>query len=475
MKTILKNFTFNTAYQMFLIIVPIVTTPYVSRVLGPKGVGVNSYTYSIAQYFCLIAMFGFSLYGSREIAYTRDNKKTRSKQFWSIYLVQLVFVLLTSLFYAILVINSDDFKIPLLIQGISVLACGFDVSWYFFGLEKFSVTVSRNFLVKMASIAAIFIFVKTRNDLNLYILINVLSSLLGNLALLPFLRKSVAIVRVEIADLWKSFKESSILFIPQLAVSIYVILNKTVLGIVQNTTEVGFFDSSDKIVRLLLAVMTSAATVMMPFVAHQFSTGSHQIINRITSLTIRVTLFFAVPLVAGIMIIADRFVPLFFGSAFTQVVPVMVLESPIILFVGLASVMGNQFLLPTRQSRKYTLSLVLGAVIDLIVILPLTVSFGAIGGAVSVLLAEATVCLTQGYFVRKSVNFDVILKESWKYLAGAAIMWVPATIIKIFIKSNMLSVVLLVGVCGLAYLATEWMLKPSILSWFVNRISTNRS
>ena len=131
------------------------------------------------------------------------------------------------------------------------------------------------------------------------------------------------------------------------------------------------------------------------------------------------------------MIIANRFVPLFFGSAFTQVVPVMVLESPIILFVGLASVMGNQFLLPTRQSRKYTLSLVLGAVIDLIVILPLTVSFGAIGGAASVLLAEATVCLTQGYFVRKSVNFDVILKESWKYLAGAAIMWVPATWIEV--------------------------------------------
>lgn len=475
MKAILKNFTFNTAYQIFLIIVPIVTTPYVSRVLGPKGVGINSYTYSIAQYFCLVAMFGFSLYGSREIAYTRDNHKTRSKQFWSIYLVQLAFVLLTSLFYTFLVIRSDDFKIPLLIQGISVVACGFDVSWYFFGLEKFSITVSRNFLVKWASIAAIFLFVKTKNDLNLYILINVLSTLLGNLALLPFLRKSVVMIRVGISDLWKSFKESSILFIPQLAVSIYVILNKTVLGIVQNTTEVGFFDSSDKIVRLLLAVMTSAATVMMPFIAHQFSTGSHQIINRITSLTIRMTLFFAIPLVAGIMIVADRFVPAFFGAEFTQVVPVMIFESPIILFVGLASVTGNQFLLPTRQSGKYTLSLVFGAIMDLIIILPLTSSFGAIGGAASVLVAEATVCVTQGYFVRKAVDFKTIFRESWKYLIGAGMMWVPALLIKFFINGNLLSIVLQVGICGLVYLGTEWILKPSILSWFVNRFSTNQS
>jgi O-antigen/teichoic acid export membrane protein len=474
MKRIVQNYGFNLTYQIFLLIVPVVTTPYVSRVLGAAGVGVNSYTSSIAQYFILLGMFGFSLYGSRQIAYTRDNEERRSGVFWSIYINQISFVVLTSLIFLVIALNSKAMRVPLLIQGISVLACCFDVSWYFFGLEQFSVTVLRNFIVKLLSIVAIFTLVRSSDDLNMYILINALSVLIGNLALVPFLKRSVVLIHITISSIMDAFKASSLLFIPQLAVSIYIILNKTILGLLKTTTEVGYFDSSDKIIRLLLTLMTSAGTVVMPFIAHEFSRGSHNLISRITKLTIQLTAFLAVPMTIGVTLIASRFVPLFFGSGFEEVVPVMILEAPVIIFVGITSVTGNQYLLPTGQSKKYTVSLVMGAIVDLIVIFPLAMKFGALGAAGAVLCAEMTVCFIQIYFIRQEIDFTGIITESLKYVLGAFLMIVPAVLINMFIRQDLLAALLIIVTGGFIYVLAETLFKPEILSWIVNKIVGRR-
>ena len=469
MKRIVLNYGFNLTYQIFLLIVPIVTTPYVSRVLGAKGVGINSYTSSIAQYFILIGMFGFSLYGSRQIAYTRDNENKRSGVFWSIYLNQIIFVTGTFIIFLVISLNSKTMRIPLLIQGISVLACCFDVSWYFFGLEQFSVTVLRNFVVKFFSIVAIFTLVRSPDDLNMYILINVFSVLIGNLALVPFLKKSIVFVRVTISCMLDAFKSSSLLFIPQLAVSIYIILNKTILGLLKTTTEVGYFDSSDKIIRLLLTLMTSAGTVVMPFIAHEFSKGSHDLINRITKLTIKLTAFLAIPMTIGVILIANRFVPLFFGRGFEDVIPIMILEAPVIIFVGITSVTGNQYLLPTGQSKKYTVSLVMGAIVDIIVIFPLVSRFAAFGAAGAVLCAEMTVCLIQLYFIRKEIDFNGLISELLKYVLGALLMIIPAWLINALIKQDLLAAFLIIVIGSIVYLIAEILFKSEIILWIVDK------
>ncbi|MCG0601703.1 flippase [Lactiplantibacillus plantarum] len=161
---VVRNYLYNAGYQLLNLIVPFITVPYIARVLGPEGVGINSYTNSIITYFLLIGTLGITVYGNREIAYHRDNVNERSKIFWEIELLQLM----TIVFAYILFLGFDFFQTKyrtyFLLQSLWIVAGAFDISWLFMGMEDFKKTVLRNTLVKLVSLAAIFMFVKNAGD-----------------------------------------------------------------------------------------------------------------------------------------------------------------------------------------------------------------------------------------------------------------------------------------------------------------------
>ena len=227
MTSIKKNFTYNVFYQILTLILPLITAPYVSRVIGAEGQGIYSYTYSIAYYFMLFAMLGLKNYGNREIAKHRDNKEKLSKTFCSIYGLQFITALLSTIVFVIYIIffSEKQYLLFYLLQLIYLISAFFDISWFFFGLEKFKTTVTRNVIIKIATLACTFLFVKTKNDLNIYIFLMSFSTLASQIALWPFLMKEIKFVRPTLKEIIKHLKPNLILFIPVISVSKYTIMD----------------------------------------------------------------------------------------------------------------------------------------------------------------------------------------------------------------------------------------------------------
>lgn len=166
---VLKNYLYNFSFQLFLILVPTITLPYITRVLGPTALGINTYTYSITYYFTLLAVLGLTTYAQREIAYVRNDKEKLKKLFWEIEIISIITTVISYLCLAIIILFLDRYSNFLWIYSFIVLANIFDISWLIVGLEKFSVLVLRNFIVKILSLLLIFTLVKTSNDLYIYI------------------------------------------------------------------------------------------------------------------------------------------------------------------------------------------------------------------------------------------------------------------------------------------------------------------
>ena len=164
--SIKRNFIYNLSYQFLTMIIPLIITPYISRIIGPEGVGVQSYTVSIVNYFILFIMLGINNYGNRSIAMVRENKEKLSKTFIGIYSVQLFMSLIVIIAYSIYIYYfCDNYRTLFFIQFIYILASMFDINWFFFGLEKFKLTVIRNMIIKILSVMCIFLFVKNSSDI----------------------------------------------------------------------------------------------------------------------------------------------------------------------------------------------------------------------------------------------------------------------------------------------------------------------
>ncbi|PCS01435.1 oligosaccharide flippase family protein [Lactococcus fujiensis] len=181
-----KNYLLNSSYQILLILLPLITAPYLSRVLGASGVGINAFTNSVVFYFSLFSILGTFTYGNREIAYYQNDKKKRSEIFWGINFLSWMIAGITYIVFLIFISMTQRYQAYYLWQSLIILANLFDISWYFMGMEKFKITVTRNLIFKILTVIAIFIFVRDQNDLIRYIAIAGIGSLLSSLSLWPY-------------------------------------------------------------------------------------------------------------------------------------------------------------------------------------------------------------------------------------------------------------------------------------------------
>ena len=229
------------------------------------------------------------------------------------------------------------------------------------GLEDFKKTVLRNMLVKIASVIAIFAFVKTRQDTGIYILILAGSQVLGNLTLWPYLRHSVERPNWRQLNLFRHLRPSLALFVPQIATTVYLALNKTMLWQMDSLTAAGFYDYSDKLIKLVLALVTATGTVMLPHIANLFMKQQLERVKQYLYMSFDFVLAIAIPMALGVAAVATTLAPLFFGRAFGAVDRLLMIEAPVIILIGMSNVLGQQFLLPTKQTKTYTISVTIGA------------------------------------------------------------------------------------------------------------------
>lgn len=457
------NYLYNMLYQIFVLIVPLVTMPYISRVIGPTGIGVNTFTYAITQYFILFGTLGVNLYGSREIAYRRGDKHKLSKAFWEIETLLITSITIATVAFLVYVWFSKEYQMYYLAQGVALVAVAFDISWFFMGLENFKVTVTRNILVKAISLVLIFTLVKSKDDLFIYILITSLSVLIGNITLWPYLRKQVTMIKFSELSPITHLKPSLVLFIPQVAINVYALLNKPMLKIFDSIQGTGFFDSSDKIIKLLVALLTSLATVVMPRVANSFINGDNEQIERLLRKSFDYISFLSIPFMFGLAAVSKSFSIWFFGQDFAPVGQVLLIQSMVIPIIAWASITGNQYLLPTNHNKEYTISVIAGAVVNLILNIPLIIKFGVFGAAVSTIIAELVVTAIQVYYVGKEFSVRLLFKGSWRYWAAGIPMFIIVYFLDARLPISLINLVIEVSLGIIIYFGLLVVMKTPIL------------
>lgn len=419
-----ENFIYNTIYQIIVILIPIITVPYVSRVLGPDGIGLYSYTYSYAQYFILFGMLGISLYGNRQIAYTKNNKKNMSHEFWNIYGLQFITTIIAFTLYLIIfyLINNNERNIYL-IQSISVLAGVFDISWFFIGYEDMKSVVVKNTLVKLIGVIGIFIFVKEQSDVWKYCIILALSSLLGQGVMWFNLKDKVILYKPEVKHVLKHLKPILVLFISQLAIQIYTLLDKTMLGYIIGVEQVGLYDNSQKTIKLALTLITSLGVVMLPRMSALYSEGNIKKIKKMIIKSFEFVNFMAFPMMFGLIAISNSFSQWFYGVSFNGIGLLLKLGSILMVAIGWSNILGIQVMIPMKKEIQFTISVTVGAIVNFVLNLIFIKKFGAIGTIISSVIAEFVVTGVQAYYLRKFINIKKIFTTIIGPLIASIIMF----------------------------------------------------
>lgn len=451
-KSAKKNYVYNVLYQVLLLIVPLITTPYISRVLGPEGVGQYSYTYSLITYFTLAAALGFGYYAQREIASHRDDAYARSKLFWETILCRLLptsICLVVNLTLCFTRVYGDDSTL-MLVMTCSIAAIAIDASFYFQGMEDFGKIVLRNTIVKIATVAMIFIFVNSSDDVWLYALINLGMSIVGNATLWVGLPGYLVRVRVKDIHPLRHLPGTLRLFIPTIVMSIYGTLDKTLIGVItQSDLENSYYEQADKIVRVALTVVTCLGTVMIPRNTAEFKKGNIEKLHSNIYLASKFVWFLGTVLAFGISAVTFNFNGWFFGEGYEPVNRIMIMMSFLCLVIGMSNVIGLHYLVPIGRDKTFTLSITAGAVINIICNIPLIIFFGAFGAAISTIIAECTVTGSQLFFVRKELKVSKILFGGIKNIIAGGAMFVAILPMSLNLPSNV-GYTLLIVIAGAA-------------------------
>jgi len=495
-KSIAKNYIYNMVYQVLILILPLITTPYLSRVLGAEGNGIYSYTYAIVTYFILFGSLGVALYGQREIAYAQDNPEKRKKIFIEIVIFRFITIAIASVFYYFFFVCVKEYQIYYQILMLELIAAAFDISWFFQGLEEFKKTVIRNVLVRICSVTLVFILVKTRSDLAKFTLIYSLADLIGNLSLWLYLPKYFKGIKIENINVKQHLPHIVLLFIPQIANQIYKILDTTMIGwLITDKSETGYYEQGHKVIRLLLTIVNSLGVVMIPRMANAFANNDKKQIKAYMKMSFNFTFFLSFPIMFGITSISKAFVPVFFGAGYEKVNIIIYILSPMVLLMGLANVLGTQYLLPLKKQKEYTFSVTIGVIVNFILNYILITLYQSVGAAIATVLSQIVVDILQYNHVKKEVTLKELFNLCWKYIISSIVMFILCFAIKevlsisIVIQGiynlansmviskeylyNILSIVLQISVGAISYIVMLIILKDEYIFKFINKIRSH--
>lgn len=411
-----KNFLMNVAYQLLSYVFPLVTVSYVSQCLGVTNIGTYSYTYSTVYLFMLLGMLGINNYGNREIARVRDDKQACSFIFFSIYKLQLLTVGLASIGYVIYIqcIVSEYEKLFWL-QAIYLFSACLDVNWFYFGLEKFKLTITRNCIIKVASLILILFFVRTEADLAQYTVIMAGSTFLSQLYLILILHRYIVNVHTTLHDSLHHLRGCCILFIPVLAFGIYRVMDKTMLGAMATVTELGYYENAERLINIPISIINALGTVMLPRMSYLLKNHSEESTKTIYA-SMKLALLLSCMMAAGIFLVSNDIVVVLFGYDFYKSGEIIRILSITILASAWANVIRTQYLIPSGKDTIYVISTIGGAVVNLLLNIVLIPQYGAYGACLGTIAAEYFVMIYQTVKVRKVLEIKRYFNLAWKDL-----------------------------------------------------------
>ena len=460
---------------------PLITTPYINRVLGAEQLGTYTYVANIANYFTIFAMLGFNNYGSKMIAATKHNENELAHTFSSIRKLQcLMATVVVAIYLLFISLCIPEHKSLYFIESLWIINCFIDINWFFWGMEKVKLTVNRNLIIKLITLLGVFIFVRSRNDILIYAFILVIGTILSDIYLISQVKKYVKGTKTTFYEMIAHIKPCIALFIPIVAMSIYQQMDKTMLGVLSTYEQVGYYSSADKIVNIPLGIITGLGTVSLPRIVSLISENKIMEYKKVVEKSISLVMFMCSAIAFGILAVSQEFVPLFFGREFLPCVSLVSFLTFVIFFKAISTVLVNQILIPNDNEKYYIISVFIGAFINLILNYSLIRKFDAVGAVYATLISELIVCFIQIFICFNYLNTLKIIGKNFQYIILCILMYGLVRKVAVLIKDTSLfqrSIleILLGGTAFLGACVIYWKIKkdstfyPIIIN-FLNKL-----
>ena len=468
-----SNMIYQTVYNILAVCIPLVTSPYLSRVLGAEGLGIYSYNHSIVSYFMLFALLGVTTYGMRAISQSRD-KTERSKSFFSIYAFQVISSLASLLAYLVFVSIFIKDEIAIVVSYIHALYLVgelININWLFFGLEKYKSIVIRNIIIKLLTVTSIFVFVRESRHVVAYVFILAFSNVLSNLAIWIKLPSAIERVKITWSDVKAHIKPNILLFIPALAASVYHIMDKTMLGMFSDNASSGYYYNADKLLNIPLVVVTGCSSVFMTRTCALYRDDDMQNAKKTQNESVFFGMCVICAVAFGICTVASEFVPWFFGAGYDPCITLVKYFAMIVICKTLSTHTRSVFLIPEKNDRSYANAIVIGALINLVAnyVLIATLRLGAYGATLATLIAEFTVVITQIMLMKNKSSRAFCIKGiacSMIYVLAGAVMMLAVSIAPVNIASLTIRMLVKIAIGAIVYVlecVVIWRVKPSLM------------
>ena len=451
MKSVSRNYIYNTAYNILNIIIPLATAPYLARILGTEGVGIYAYYFAIAQYFTLFAKLGLTNYGTRHLAIVRDNEKKLITEFSTLYTMQITVSMIVSLLYICFVLLFAKEKVLASIFVVWVISVAFDIDWFLFAIEDFKSAAIRNCLVKGIAAFTIFIIVRSKDDIWKYAVITSFSYALGYIYLWIKCKKFISLKYIDKKKVLSHIKPCMVLMIPVIALSIYRSMDKVMLGILSNMEQTGLYEYAEKIVYCLTAFISSFGQVMMPRMTNLAAKNDRKTSVSYIHNSMSFIMFLSVGMCFGLMSISDSLVPILYGKGFHGSIILMKLLSITLIFIAWGNVIRSQYVIPNKKDKIYICSISIGALCNLLINAVMIPFYGAIGACIGTIIAELSVPIFQAIVLRKELQYKKMFIKAIPFLIFGIGMYLICEFLQHYTGIGLKTMITQVFVGGVVY------------------------
>ena len=441
-------------------IFPLITFPYVSRILLAEGVGTVNFATSIVAYFSMLGMLGIPTYGIRACAKVRDDKEKLNKTVIEIMILNAIVMSIALVLLLVSVLSIEKLyteRMLYLILSSTLVFNVLGVDWLYRSLEKYTYITIRSIVFKFISVILMFLFVHQTQDYLIYGAISVFAAVGSNVLNFINLRKLISIPSINDLNIFQHLKPTLTFFLLTVSSTIYLNVDTTMLGFIKGSEAVGYYSAAVKIKQILVSVVTSLGTVLLPRLSYYYEQGNHEEFKRLTQKALNFVLLISLPVVAYFIIVSEQAILFLSGDSFLPAVLPMRFIMPTVLFIGLSNLTGIQILVPTNREKLVVYSTIIGAIVDILInsfAIPL---LGATGAAIAGSIAELTVTLVQLYFLRDFI-FPLLKQVRFTRLFSSLTLAIILTILllhnlNVSVFLNLVySALLFFGVYGLTLL-----------------------
>ena len=424
-ESLTKNFAFQFLYQVIILVIPLILSPFLTRTLQETALGTYSYVNSIAYYFVVLANLGISRHGQRIIARNSDNEIELRKSFWSLFLLHIIISLTFTLIYFlyISIIVKED-TVIYIIETFYVLSALFDITWLFYGLENFKSVVIKNGAVKIIECALIFAVVRTPSDLWKYTLISAAGIFIGQFVMIPQAIRLVKPIKFTCADCKQHVKPLLVFSISVIAATLYTVFDKTLLGILATKDDVAFYEYSNRIISVPKTVVSVIGTVMYPRACKMAANGDMAGQKRYIRYSIFFTALIGLGSIFGLCAVSQLFSDIYFGPSFAPCGSVMIALSPLVYIIGIGEIVRTQYMLPNGMEKQFNICTIISAVINIALSAALIPVVGIYGAIIGTLSAELFGLVYQLILCRNFIKAKQIISNTTPFIVIGLVMFI---------------------------------------------------